>query len=340
LDSLKKHSASEASLFEQFNCLYLVPTRELVHNQGIRLLEQFQMESIRLHGGVEHAFAVPIKAQNDGSARRFVSNFDDFAGLPAFAVYTRGMLVMLTVNVALAWGLYNGAVGKIRDIIFGPNCGPTEDGTSWPIVILVEFKKYSGPIVISSETSVVPVYPEERCGVNNVRGRRLSGTRRAFPLKCAFSSTVHKAQGCTCGESHPFERILVDLGDTKTESWAASLGFVALSRATEGSRVCINGDITLTRVQQMSGGSVSRIVRKEDKRLKLIHEATVRNLNHSESSFEDLIAWFFSRSTSSTSVQVSHNVILLRYSFTLDSHFFCSQQPPPPPAPPPPPPLI
>jgi hypothetical protein len=147
----------------------------------------------------------------------------------------------------------------------------------------------------------------------------LTGTRRAFPLKCAFSSTVHKAQGCTCGESHPFERILVDLGDTKTESWAASLGFVALSRATEGSRVCIHGDITLTRVQQMSGGSVSRIVRKEDKRLKLIHEATVRNLNQSESSCETLIAWFFSRSTSSTSVQVSHNVILLRYSFTLDS---------------------
>ena len=143
MDSLKKHSASEAALFEQFNCLYLVPTRELVHNQGIRLLEQFQMESIRLHGGVELAFAFHIKAKNDGSARRFASNFDDFAGLPAFAVYTRGMLVMLTVNVALAWGLYNGAVGKIRDIIFAPNCGPTEDGTSWPIVILVEFKKYS-----------------------------------------------------------------------------------------------------------------------------------------------------------------------------------------------------
>ena len=61
----------------------------------------------------------------------------------------------------------------------------------------------------------------------------------------AFACTCRKAQGCTCGANQEFENVLVDLGDIRTEKWASALGFVALSRATEGKRIDISGDVSL-----------------------------------------------------------------------------------------------
>ena len=83
---------------------------------------------------------------------------------------------------------------------------------------------------------------------------------------------------------------MVDLGDSKTESWAANLVFVALSRATEGSRVAVCGELSLNRVQQMTAGSVVQMVRKEDTRLRSMHEM-VRQRQQSEESFESTLRW-------------------------------------------------
>ena len=61
-------------------------------------------------------------------------------------------------------------------------------------------------------------------------------------------------------------RVLVDLGEEKTENWASELGFVALSRATEGSCVAIAGNVIMTRVYQITSGVTPKMVRMKDSR--------------------------------------------------------------------------
>jgi hypothetical protein len=129
--------------------------------------------------------------------------FDDFAGIDAKIVLMRKMPVMLTTNIALPWGLFNGAVGRpatikigtIRDVVFAKGRAPTEDGDVWPDVVLVEFLHYKGPSLIPSARHVVPIFPEERSGTLQVGARRVAGSRKGFPLKGAFACACHKAQG-------------------------------------------------------------------------------------------------------------------------------------------------
>lgn len=290
IDGIRQRDAEEAAHFDKPDCLHLVPTREAVHNGSVSRFEHF-LSSLASQRGPDYAFACAIRAKNTNAARKHASQYDDFAGLPAFVVLCRDCPVMLTSNRCLPWGLFNGAVGSIRDIIYAAGSEPSSDGNTWPVVILVHFAGYTGPALLPNEPCVVPIFPLERSGTLAAPGNKASsGTRVAFPLKTAFCLTCHKAQGCTCGKGHAFSRVMVDLGDSKTESWAANLGFVALSRATEGSRVAVCGELSLNRVQQMTAGSVVQMVRKEDTRLRSMHEM-LRQRQQTAESFESTLRW-------------------------------------------------
>lgn len=101
------------------------------------------------------------------------------------------MLVMLTRNVWTEVGLCNGAIGTVLDIIYAQGHEPPV----LPISIMVQFdeKDYSGPSFSDSMPNCVPICPIINC--SDTHGKSME--RQQFPLKLAWSITIHKAQGLT-----------------------------------------------------------------------------------------------------------------------------------------------
>jgi len=65
----------------------------------------------------------------------------------------------MTSNVCQKWNLYNGAVGLVVSIIFHSGEGPSEDGSNWPHMVLVNFPEYTGPEFFQDQPHLVPVFP-------------------------------------------------------------------------------------------------------------------------------------------------------------------------------------
>lgn len=143
-----------------------------------------------------------------------------------------GCKVVLTRNISVELGLVNGAPGTLYDIIpdplkpFRPQLSRddvTHDDScvSFPC-LLVKFDPqfYRGDSILSSEPGVVPIFatrtPNLRCN-----GKVFS--RRQFPVRLGYATTIHSCQGQT------LERALVSLSKVFVRSQA----FVALSRVKE-----------------------------------------------------------------------------------------------------------
>lgn len=65
-----------------------------------------------------------------------------------------GCKVMLTTNLNIKYGLFNGSTGIIVDIIYPPNKFPQD---CQPTTIMVEFNKYTGPLLQWREKLIVLV---------------------------------------------------------------------------------------------------------------------------------------------------------------------------------------
>ena len=70
--------------------------------------------------------------------------------------------VMLVVNLKADWGLNNGAVGTVVDIVYRDGRRPTDDPAPVPEVFLVRFPGYGGPPYITEDPTVVPIGPVSR----------------------------------------------------------------------------------------------------------------------------------------------------------------------------------
>lgn len=211
---------------------------------------------------------------------------EDFGGLPACTWLCRGAPVVMTSNVCQPWNLYNGAVGRVVDILFLPGEEPTMDGSSWPHVILVDFPQYTGPLFVRGYPTVVPVFPIE------VSERKKGASRRMFPIRLGFCLTCHKAQGFTCGPGHMYERVVFNMGPANTENWGAGLGFVGSSRCTCADYLAFDGNLTGTRVERITKGKTVEKVRQEDQRLHRLHAQTVRQFAGED--YEELVDWALS----------------------------------------------
>ena len=69
---------------------------------------------------------------------------------------TRADLPLLAVvaEISCCYGI-DGAVGRVVDIVFRPGESPSLDGTSWPHMVIVEFPKYTGPLVFPDRPKVI-----------------------------------------------------------------------------------------------------------------------------------------------------------------------------------------
>jgi hypothetical protein len=100
-----------------------------------------------------------------------------------------------------------------------------------------------------------------------------------FLFKTFFLFNVSQGTGsqCACGAGKTFERVCCNLGEGAVQQkWGHGLGFVALSRATEGGRVTValDGDVSLTRLRAMTNGKVVESVRREDAHLSRLDNIT------------------------------------------------------------------
>ena len=84
------------------------------------------------------------------------ANADKDGGLIRTSHICVGARFMLTVNVNADFGLINGSIGTIVEIIY-PNGLKPQD--CQPSVVLVDFPKYKGPPFLMNHPTFVPVIP-------------------------------------------------------------------------------------------------------------------------------------------------------------------------------------
>ncbi|XP_028513165.1 uncharacterized protein LOC110233251 [Exaiptasia diaphana] len=133
---------------------------------------------------------------------------------------------MLVANLKAEWGLYNGAVGTVVNVIYLNGRRPTDDPQPQPDVVLVRFNGYRGPAFNDDHPTIVPIVPISRSIECACRCKRIQ-----IPLRLAWGTTIHKCQGMTVGEGEAFRYVVIHPGNHAFEAKNPGALFVALSRA-------------------------------------------------------------------------------------------------------------
>ena len=137
----------------------------------------------------KHQLVHRIQAEHRGSKYARKQPSKAFEGLRDVVHLVRGCKVMLTRNVAYAFGLANGTRGKLIGAVYGPGGIGT-----FPESIVVDAPDYKGPAFYDGEPTWVPILP-----MTSVKeGTRMMRTQ--LPVVAGFALTVNKAQGLTLKE--------------------------------------------------------------------------------------------------------------------------------------------
>ena len=206
------------------NGLFVFPTHEEVwgHNK-MKLLEVNETYPVAKSNAISHG----IHAKSIDSAKA--------GGLQKTVFMSKSAKVMLSVNLCVSFGLYNGAIGKIIDIIYLEGNIPEN---SLPAAVMVEFPNYTGPSFVKDNPKLVPILPVERkldCSCSFCK-------RKQIPLKLGWATTIHKCQGMTIGKGEPNQYIVINPGTRAFESRNPCALFVALSRAKSARNYFVDPD--------------------------------------------------------------------------------------------------
>ena len=124
--------------------LFVFPTHRLEWERNkVKLLEWNRKPNYPL---------ARIKALDNGRhAQKADSN--KAGGLLPLLYLCRDSKVMLVTNLKAAWGLYNGAVGTVVDIVYADGSRPTDELPPLPDVVYVRFPGYKGPPDINEDST-------------------------------------------------------------------------------------------------------------------------------------------------------------------------------------------
>ncbi|XP_053391813.1 uncharacterized protein LOC128554571, partial [Mercenaria mercenaria] len=213
--------------------------RNLSHKYGNEIMHRFSENSLHvfpthaevwshnkqkiLEINVEYPIA-KVTAINKGQHAK-TSAGDKAGGLSPVIYLCKCAAVMLTVNLCVKYGLFNGAIGIVVDILYPEDKKPSSD--TLPTAVMVQFNNYSGPAFITGHPKVIPIMPVERridCVCRTCK-------RKQIPLRLGWATTIHKCQGMTVGDGENHRHIIINPGPRQFESRNPGALFVALSRA-------------------------------------------------------------------------------------------------------------
>ena len=169
------------------------------------------------------------KSTKNLSLRTMATHYDDPP--PAATLLCREAVVRLKgKNIEPDFGLYNNAVGVVKEIVFPPGKDPNNGDQ--PAYVAVRFESYCGPPWVSDDSKIVPVPMLER------RCNKGCCTVLFCPLLLSYGMTAHTFQGQSAGpvdEGQPknsVDCIVLDPGDNKFEGGNPGTLYVGVSRAT------------------------------------------------------------------------------------------------------------
>ena len=203
---------------------------------------------------LEHPIA-HINARHSSVLAKKMSS-EDMSGLEPVIFLAKGARVMLTMNLWPSVGLCNGATGTVIAFIFKNNHQPP----ALPIAVIVQFENYTGPSLIDTQPSYVPVCPIA------VSSQTENGfhERQQLPLRLAWALTIHKSQGLT------LPKAWIDIGKSER---TAGVSYVAISRVKTLSS-CIIEPMTYQRLTSLKSSVNLQFRLQEEDRLHHFAEIT------------------------------------------------------------------
>ena len=280
---IHKLSPEDQAAFRGDDSVWIFAKKAAAHSRNLEKVEELNTRT----GAVK---VVKCRAKDKGKCMtRDWKTHDDWGQMPRVTYLCRGAMVMLTTNLSVKWGLFNGATGQIRDVYFSGGRQPSEDGYEHPDMVLVEFPDYTGPSWIPTQPKLVPIGAwvwTEHC--------KHQCQREQLPLRLCWGITVHKSQGMTVGPRMTMKRAVLNLGGSDVEGWSPGSAFVQLSRVVSPSCMAIDGGYNEDRIQPRTGKQfAAKLVSQEDRRLQDMFRVTqlVHPLCMVEREYNRLVEW-------------------------------------------------
>jgi ATP-dependent DNA helicase PIF1 len=229
--------SAERVLFDK--ALRLYPTRRQVRAYNLTALENLRHPVIR------------IKSKHNCSAAAKASE-EDADGLYSELLLSRCCRIMITSNLLTSFGLVNGTLGVLHDLVWRPEDDPF---VALPSMILIKPDAYpeGGPsLFMHNNSPVIPILPMTREWDNGPR--KLS--RTSFPIVLAYAITIHKSQGLS------LDRIVMDISERDRATGSSYVG-ISRSRTLEG--IMFDTAFDISRFTDRDISPVKRL-REEDKR--------------------------------------------------------------------------
>jgi hypothetical protein len=221
--------------------------------------------------------------------------------IPETAQFCRNAKVQISKrNIEPCWGLYNGGMGIVKDIIFeeghNPNFG------DFPSYVLVDFPQYCGPPFLPEHPTWVPVTPvQSKC-------KYYCCTCIFIPLQLCYAKTVHTFQGQNAGpvqqgqQKNAIIRIICDPGTKTFEGRNPGLFYTILSRITTlgdinnkmSSAIYFTGEnMSPDRILNITKGANNQYFKRVQLRNQWVHllNEHVQTSGMSESEIMDVLSW-------------------------------------------------
>ncbi len=231
--------------------LHLFPTNALVDKRNDCKLRQL---------GTPRA----LIQSRDSDARRCKNvPSNKFESMSRELVIAVGAKVVLLKNLWTEGGLTNGSPGTVIDVVYKEGKRPPD----LPSCVIVKFDNYVGESCLEDEEKCVPVVPITASYKKYYSGGRCHNLERTqIPLRLAYASTVHRAQGRT------LQKVVVDIGNKRQQM---GLVFTALSRVKSLDGLLLD-DYDMKRWLKVGTNEGQKFMRYELMRIRDLYKKTAK----------------------------------------------------------------
>lgn len=240
----------------------------------------------KLHELNERGVPCGVCVAKDHRIRGCCSRRSGVRGLRKKLWIARGARVACTANLAQSFGVANGTLGTVWDVVYHEGVRPKEH-QALPRLVLVKMDKWAGPQLCTEVKNLVPFVPVQlplEC--------HKGCTRTAFALTLAWGWTIHRAQGHSVGKDKPNERVVGHQGESEGNQLGRD--YTLLSRASSKAAIALDGTpFTLNDLKQRTTKptALSRYaaLQAEDARLRDMSDSTVGATGCDD--FDHLVLW-------------------------------------------------